>query len=81
MRKENSFVHLEALPPDLRDLALLRQNSGAGADEPPRFDSGLWVDARVASLRGPIPRPGASSVAVEKNRTFHVLIKPDNLTC
>src|SRR5262249_3837157 len=43
--------------------------------------SGAWVDARVASLRCPIPRPGDCSLAAERNRTFHLLIKPDNLTC
>ena len=43
--------------------------------------SGAWVDARVASQQRSIPRPGNCSVAAEWNRTFHLLIKADNLTC
>src|SRR5580765_5732609 len=43
--------------------------------------SGAWVDARVASQQSSIPRPGDCSLAAEWNRTFHLLIKADNLTC
>jgi hypothetical protein len=76
------FPKLEALPPDLRDLALLRQNGLAEEGQSRRpAHSGAWVDARVASQRCSIPRPGEHSLAVGRNRTFHLLIKPDNLTC
>lgn len=53
--RKGSFQKLEAPPPDLRDLSLLRQNVMRAQG---RFchpcHSGRWVDARVASLRCPI---------------------------
>ena len=53
---------------------------GCGAVHHRPGHSGPWVDARVASQQSSIPRPGDCSVAARWNRTFHLLIKPDNLT-
>jgi hypothetical protein len=53
---------------------------GCGAVHHRPGHSGAWVDARVASQQSSIPRPGDCSVAARGNRTFHLLIKPDNLT-
>src|ERR1700756_4891750 len=83
MRGRGASLPLEALPPDLRDLTLLGQNGLArlGTVRRRPSHSGAWVDARVASQQSSIPRPGNCSVAAEWNRTFHLLIKADNLTC
>ena len=85
--RNEDVLDLEALPPDLRDLTLLGQNwlvcrlRRWGRALRPQTNSGAWVDARVASQQRSIPRPGDCSLAAERNRTFHLLIKPDNLTC
>src|SRR5579862_9945669 len=89
MKGTGALLNLEALPPNLRDLSPLGPEcrreapgplSGPGPLGTALLHSGCWVGARVASLPGPIPRPGASSVAEQENRTDHVLIKPDILT-
>jgi hypothetical protein len=81
---------LEALPPDLRDLSLFlarmagffgQQFEGGIELPPPAFPAAEPV-AQVASQQSLIPSDsGEPSLAVERNRTFHLLIKPDNLTC
>src|SRR5215469_3188287 len=68
MKGTGALLTLEAPPPDLRDLTLLGPECrgwlrGRCAAPANGIHSGAWVDARVASLRGPIPRPGASSIA------------------
>src|SRR5579872_2245845 len=89
MKGTGALLNLEALPPNLRDLSPLGPECRREAPGPlsrpgplgtALLHSGCWVGARVASLPGPIPRPGASSVAEQENRTDHVLIKPDILT-
>ena len=90
MKGTGALLTLEAPPPDLRDLTLLGPECrgwlrGRCAAPANGIHSGAWVDARVASLRGPIPRPGASSIArggkpdiSRANKTGHldVLITP-----
>jgi hypothetical protein len=75
---------METLSPNLWDLTLWARTAGSGAAQllP---QSRPWVGARVASPQSSILRPGEESVAepdaAVQHRTFHLLIKPDILTC
>src|SRR5579864_6566705 len=88
MKGTGALLNLEALPPNLRDLSPLGPEcrreapgplSGPGPLGTALLHPGCCVGARVASLRGTITRPGATSVEEQENRTDHVLIKPDIL--
>jgi hypothetical protein len=70
-KRKLSFLPLEALPPDLRDLSLschprslLLFNRRGGAMSAPSW-SGPGVSAQVASLQSLIPAPVSTSVEEE----------------
>jgi hypothetical protein len=68
-KRKLSFLHLEALPPDLRDLSLSCHprslfNRRGGAMSAPSW-SGPRVSAQVASLQSLIPAPVSTSVEEE----------------
>ena len=75
----------EAPPPDLRDFTLWARIVDRERILNPLPQSRPWNGARVASPQSSILRPGGSSVAeldtAWQQRTIHLLIKPDILTC
>jgi hypothetical protein len=83
--KEGSYPELEAPPPDLRDLTLWAGIVDRERVLSPLLQSRPWDGARVASPQSSILRPGKESLAeldhAKQQRTIHLLIKPDILTC
>jgi len=83
--REQSCPELEAPPPDLRDLTLWAGIVDRERVQPPLPQSRPWDGARVASPQCSILRPGRESIAeldtARQQRTIHLLIKPDILTC
>src|SRR3954467_7119254 len=75
---------METLSPTLWDLTHWARTAGSGAAAllP---QSRPWVGARVASPHCSTLRPGegkrSGTDAAVQNRTFHLLFKPDILTC
>src|SRR5450432_2535941 len=69
MKRKKAFSDAKAPPSRSWDLPQLCQNgasSGEGRLFTPPRRSGLWVDARVASLRCPILRPGTHEYTARK---------------
>ena len=86
MRNRNQIrLDLEALPPDLRDLTLWARIEDRERVRCPLPQSRPWNGARVASPQSSILRPGGASLAeldhARQQRTTHLLVKPDILTC
>src|SRR5580704_6832433 len=82
---EDTSSELEAPPPDLRDLTLWARIVDWERTSLPLPQSRPWDGARVASPQSSILRPGRESLAeldtARQQRTIHLLIKPDILTC
>jgi hypothetical protein len=78
-------MDLEAPPPDLRDLTLWARIVDRERADGPLPQSRPRNGARVASPQSSTLRPGGSSLAeldaARQQRTIHLLVRPDILTC
>jgi len=81
--RKGSLFNMEALPPNLRDFVAVAPEwlagCGAAAAAPAIPAPGSMLE--MLPSRALSPAQVKSSLASQGNRTFHVLIKPDNLTC
>jgi len=78
-------LDLEAPPPDLRNSTLWARIVDWERADGPLPQSRPRNGARVASPQSPTLRPGGSSLAeldaARQQRTIHLLVRPDILTC